>query len=172
MSPESENLDWKKIVVGGSDTFYSISENGLIRNDITGKEKKKRLDRDGYNVVVLWLGSGKSKYTTIHSLVAIAFLGPRPNGMQVNHKDGVKTNNHYSNMEYVTASENTRHAWKNGLSKKQLGESVSSAKLTREQVIFIKHSKGIYRATDLAKKFGVCQSNISHIWANNSWRHV
>ena len=48
----------------------------------------------------------------VHRLVAASFLGqPEPSTLQVNHKDGDKSNNHVRNLEYVTPSENTRHSW-------------------------------------------------------------
>jgi hypothetical protein len=52
---------------------------------------------------------------TIHRLVAAEFLGTCPKGIQVNHKDGDRLNNHASNLEYVTPSENTRHSVVAGL---------------------------------------------------------
>jgi len=52
----------------------------------------------------------------VHALVAAAFLGPRRKGYCVNHKDGVKTNNRVTNIEYVTPRENSRHAVAMGLS--------------------------------------------------------
>ena len=46
-----------------------------------------------------------------HHLVAAAFLGPRPLGMQINHKNGIKTDNYFTNLEYVTPSQNSWHAY-------------------------------------------------------------
>lgn len=53
----------------------------------------------------------------VHRLIAATFLGPRSEGMQVNHKDGDKTNNAVSNLEYVTCSENHLHAFRSGIRK-------------------------------------------------------
>jgi hypothetical protein len=51
----------------------------------------------------------------VHALVAEAFICPRPKGMEVNHKDGVKTNNHFSNLEWLTRRGNAEHARDMGL---------------------------------------------------------
>lgn len=55
----------------------------------------------------------------IHGLVAEAFLGPRPEGYQVDHKDGNRSNNHVSNLEYVTHRENIKRAWVRKLTKQK-----------------------------------------------------
>jgi len=60
--------------------------------------------------------SGKSCF--IHKAVALAFLGPRPSPKhQINHKNGIRTDNSAENLEWVTCKENIRHAWQTGLSK-------------------------------------------------------
>ena len=68
---------------------------------------------DGYERVTLYLESGKRK-EYIHRLVAMAFV-PRFYGDVVNHMDGDKRNNAPSNLEWVTAEENIRHAHRTGL---------------------------------------------------------
>jgi hypothetical protein len=51
----------------------------------------------------------------VHVLVAEVFLGPRPNGAEINHKNGIKADNHYRNLEYTTQAENFQHALDTGL---------------------------------------------------------
>lgn len=70
--------------------------------------------RNGYALVHFQVDRERS-VKTVHELVLAAFVGPRPEGMDINHKDGVKTNNALSNLEYVTRSENHNHAVRLGL---------------------------------------------------------
>lgn len=58
---------------------------------------------------------GKQKHLYIHRLVAKAFIPNPHNKPQINHKDGDPSNNHVSNIEWCTPSENMQHAYKNGL---------------------------------------------------------
>ena len=69
-----------------------------------GRELSVNKDDSGYLRVKM-----NNKSYKIHSLVANFILGERPKDYVVNHKDGVKTNNRPSNLEYVTIAENIRH---------------------------------------------------------------
>ena len=100
----------------------------------------------------------ESRYYSVHRLVMVCF---NPNTydvyqrtMQVNHKDGNKSNNHFnlfnqndSNLEWQSASDNVKHAFKTGLNS-QVGEMNSSAKLSEEQVIEIISLLNMHEFTD------------------------
>lgn len=94
---------------------YEASSLGRIRR-LTGKRTKKRHKwiyyYYGYRKNTGYFFVGKK---AVHDLVTAAFIGPKPPGKQVNHKDGVKTNNVPENLEYVTPAENARHAVEHGL---------------------------------------------------------
>ena len=64
---------------------------------------------------VLLCKEGKNKKWFIHRLVALHFIPNPENKSQVNHKDGIKDNNHISNLEWATSKENNKHAWETGL---------------------------------------------------------
>ncbi len=102
---------WSKI-----DGFenYSVSDNGEVRNDKRDKLKAQRLNRYGYPITSIYK-DGKAYTHRVHRLVADAFVDNPENKPQVNHKDGDKTNNNAENLEWVTGSENMKHAVRTGL---------------------------------------------------------
>ena len=118
---------WKDIQ--GYEGLYQISNLGRIKslermiitsNNITKKISEKILKpclrKNGYYSIVLQKNN-KSKYYTIHRLVAKEFI-PNPNNLpQVNHKDGNKLNNNINNLEWCTNSDNTQHGYDNKLYK-------------------------------------------------------
>ncbi len=99
---------------------YEVSDMGRMRRvkpyqtTLVGKILKT-YSCNGYPAVCLRSHPRKA-HGIIHQLVAVVFIGPRPEGMQINHRDGVKTNNRATNLEYVSASENSRHSVRSGLS--------------------------------------------------------
>jgi hypothetical protein len=118
-SQETLNLEyWKEIESTGG--IYSVSNLGRIKRNTTGgntfvgKILTGRISPKGYYNVVLGC-HGKPRQRLVHTVVCEVFLGPKPKGFQCNHKDGIKTNNRIDNLEYVTASENVKHAYRQGL---------------------------------------------------------
>ena len=92
---------------------YEVSSNGRVRNIKTNRILKGELVK-GYPRVVL-CDRGSYKPVTVHRLVADVFYDGDHDGFQVNHIDGDKTNNFIGNLEWVTCSENLRHAYRSGL---------------------------------------------------------
>lgn len=109
---------WRPIP--GYEDLYSVSDLGRVRREGGGSGARPGrivtpvLGRQGYYVVQLWRHS-KRFPTTVHALVAAAFIGSRPAGAYVNHIDGQKRNNRVVNLEYVTPGENSAHAYRTGL---------------------------------------------------------
>lgn len=88
---------------------YEVSNLGSVRRVQTGKVRKPHYEKRGYAIVDLY-DHGLIGWFSVHRLVALAFLGePANEAMQVNHRDGNKSNNAVSNLEWVTGSENIRH---------------------------------------------------------------
>lgn len=107
---------------------------------------------------------------TVHEVVAAAFIGPRPSGFQINHKDGDKENPHAANLEYVTHGDNVRHAFATGLMK--VGSQRSFAKLDEAKVRAIRSLQGTMPLRGIGEEFGVSQKTIADILARKSWKHV
>lgn len=163
-----DNEQWKPIA---DFPRYTVSDHGRIMNALSGKILNGGFDRDGYCRVCLRTDTEK-KSKQVHSLVAAAFIGPRPTGLHVNHIDGEKTNNHVSNLEYVTSAENTRHAIRLGLNDHK-GENHGMAKLNETEVkgicrLLADGIKGRY----LAGFYGVSEYAISDIKTGRAWGHL
>ena len=90
-------------------TRYEVSNLGRVRNERTGQVLRLRKGRSGYFDVLLKY-KGQEKRFYVHKLVATAFVEGWREGLEVNHKNGVKTDNRAENLEWVTASENHQHA--------------------------------------------------------------
>ena len=90
-------------------TRYEVSNLGRVRNAHTERVLRPRKRRTGYLQVALYY-KGKDKECDVHNLVATAFVEGWREGLEVNHKNGVKTDNRAENLEWVTASENRQHA--------------------------------------------------------------
>nr|DAG76872.1 MAG TPA: homing endonuclease [Caudoviricetes sp.] len=113
----NENEIWKPLV--GYETEYLISSYGRLKSIKHGKSiilKPHINTRNGY-VYYLVSKNGKSKNSRAHRLVALTFIPTSNTKLQVNHKDGNKTNNRADNLEWCTQSENMIHAYKMGLEK-------------------------------------------------------
>ena len=113
----------------------------------------------------------------IHRLVAKAFLGPRPPGLETNHINGIKTDNRIENLEYVTHAENMRHAHDvlNVIAPtRQRGDAHWKSRLTAKDVAAIRETYDGARGamTRLAERYGVSLQHIIRIVKRQSWRHV
>lgn len=89
-----------------------VDKNG-VRRLLKQKTMKLHFDR-GYLCVNLPL-IDRPKHKYVHRLVAMHFISNPENKPTVNHKDGRKSNNHYTNLEWVTEAENMQHASQTGL---------------------------------------------------------
>ena len=109
---------WKPIKE--HENMYSISNFGGVRNLKTGKKLNPYIHRCGYLRVRLYKENTKKTFY-VHRLVAETFI-PNPNNKpQVNHKNGIKTDNRAENLEWCDNSQNQLHAYRNNLRKKYYG---------------------------------------------------
>jgi hypothetical protein len=100
---------------------YEVSNLGRVRRSVGAKTSKAGkilggwLDGHGYRRIT-FMYRGRKVHFSLHVLVARLFIGPRPpTKTQVNHKDLDILNNRWTNLEYVTHAENTRHAMEHGV---------------------------------------------------------
>lgn len=165
---------WKEIP--GYDN-YAVSDQGRVmriargRSTHPGKILRPARNTRGYSNVVL-CHECLPKTFTVHTLVMLAFVGPRPEGMEVNHINGVKTNNRLSNLEYVTPQENSLHATR--VLGKRIGEAAGSAKLTEAQVLEMRAEYDGKRGScaKLARKYGVDHRTIRLAVNGKTWTHI
>lgn len=161
---------WKPIA--GYEELYHESNYGRTKSFWKGKAKilNPSMRRD-YLCVTL-SKDNKPKHFQVHRLVAQAFV-PNPEGKpQVNHIDGCKFNNFVGNLEWATQSENQQHAVDTGLRKQPQGEKHGMAKLTNEQVEYIRLNSKSLTGVQLAEMFGVSASTISQIQTGKIYRNA
>ena len=106
---------------------YSITQDGRVFSHsriakdgrkVLGRWLKPAYDVDGYKRIMLYSGGrGSGKNLRVCRLVALTYINNPENKLFVNHINGNKQDDFVSNLEWVTAKENTQHAWKNGLCK-------------------------------------------------------
>ena len=122
----------------------------------------------GYHVVGISIG-GKVKTRSVHSLVAEAFHGPRPDGHVVNHKNSIRTDNRPENLEWVTPQQNVRHAMLAGRHS-SCGENNPKAKLRAYDVADIRAmiARG-WSDEHIASTFSVSDGTIGRIRRGESW---
>ena len=109
-----------------------------------------------------------------HRLVWENLYGPIPDELEINHKNGIKTDNRPENLEAVTRAENTRHAYKIGLRKAPTGIRCNRSKLTEKEVIAIRtrYAAGGVTQQQLGDEYGITNASISFIIKGRSYPHV
>ena len=181
-------ITWKPVTVPGFDTSHEVSDHGHVASiDRTVKTKKgqRRLARcvlaldthsKGYPSLKLH-HAGRRKRMCVHKLVVLAFIGPAPGPVgvrhgewSINHKDGDKTNNHVSNLEWTQV--NREHAKEMGLIR--CGEDHPHAKLKERDVRLIRYNyaTGAYTYRELGEMFGVSRDHIGTIVRREVWKSV
>lgn len=163
--------------------FYEVSACGKVRS-VSRVVPTRRGPREyrgrvlspshttRYESVVMTAPGRKRESAFIHWLVAAAFLGPRPNGLEIRHLDGNGRNNSASNLAYGTRSENAMDRWAHGTMNQPKGEASAAAVLSEEDVTRIRAQAGSARRRELARRYGVHHSTISSVISRKTWAHV
>lgn len=161
--------EWR--VIPGYNNRYEASNLGRIRR-VSGKAVRQgewRMlkvspDRLGYIRARIMRNDGTSYNVGLHQLVASAFLGPCPEGLEIDHLDRNKSNNRPGNLEYVTHAENLRRAREQG----NWSAVSKTRKLTIEQVAEIRNSTLTQRT--LAVQFGLSQVAVHYIKSGKTYK--
>ena len=111
----SQIIDEEELYTGvyhkiGNNWYDVTYSDGLIISK--GKDCKQMMGKDGYKIVYLWdVDFGKYRRVDVHKVVALLAVPGYKKGLEVDHKDGNKTNNSPENLEWVTHKENMRRMW-------------------------------------------------------------
>lgn len=163
---------------------YVVSRDGRIKNILTGHILKPRKESNGYLRVGITdprVPHKKSTHASVHRVVALTYIPNPENKPQVNHINGDKTDNRVENLEWVTESENQRHAYNSFL--KARGDNITNSKISNAEAHRISrmYSDG-YRIRDIAGRlfddsiselsYHEYMSVISDIVRGHSWKFI
>lgn len=172
-APESTPAEsWRPVV--GWEGLYEVSDLGRVRSlprKLPRYWMKGRVLKPGRsgNYPAVHLADGpRREMRHLHALVSQAFIGPRPDGHEVNHKDRDHSNARMDNLEYVTHPENVRHCVATGRASARPG--TFRGRLTAAQVVEIRASADSHRA--LAQRFAVSPTTIGDVRRRRIWRHI
>ena len=178
---------WKPIK--GFELTYEVSNFGNVRSidwmqihSHTGRKFLKKGKPISIRVGTTWNGyssvgitkNGKQVSKLLHRVIAESFISNPENKPCVNHKNGIKTDNRLSNLEWVTKSENSKHSFKIGLQSNK-GESHPQSKLKNEDVSKIRNLyKDGFTSYQIWKYKYPCLSytTVKDVIAKRVWSHL
>lgn len=163
--------EWREIE--GYEELYEISNIGRVKSLLFNREKILNLimHSQGYHRVKL-SKYNKPTHFLVHRLVGGAFILNTLNKPEINHKNGIKTDNRVSNLEWVTHKENLEHAANNNLLKPIRGEKHGMSKLNELQVRIIRRLMGEITKREMALIFNVGATTIGDIINKKKWKHL
>jgi hypothetical protein len=173
----NENAEiWKDVV--GFEGYYVVSNMGRImrvkgwRNHAAGRIRKPSVTRCGYLSATL-SKDGKQTTKSIHQWVADAFLEPRPDGHEINHINGDKSDNRAENLQWVTHAQNAKYNYDELGRVVVRGSKIGISKLHEDDIPKIRalHGQGLSNRK-IGDMFGVSNTTIWFIIHGTEWTHV
>lgn len=157
-----------------------VSKEGIISNTLTGKQCVHKGKHNTYQRIMY-----KGKSIQAHRIVWMAFNGLIPKDLQINHKNGIKSDNRLVNLEIVTNSQNTQHAFDTGLniitksarrksSERLIGEKNINAKLTDSKVIQIRQQfdENAITKKEIQQKYNISRRTVENMLLGRSYKHL
>lgn len=166
---QTETEEWRWIP--GYEERYQVSNLGRVKSFLRDKTKGYYLRpsyHKGYPHVTLCKFSNPPKRFRVHVLVALTFMGPRPTGKDINHINGVKTDNRPCNLEYVTRQYNLQHAKVNGLNRVTYLTEIQVRQIFELRLIH----KYLVREIVQELHLNVRECSVYQVLNRKTWKHV
>lgn len=147
--------------VSGTGGRYLVSDQGRVRGP-SGRILRAGATRGGYLRVVICDGRGGRRTASVHRLVLSAFRGSPPFDLVARHRNGIRTDNRLSNLEWGTHSQNYADSVRHGTAVRLMGERNGRSKLTdaqREEIRRLYSAGGVTQEA-LGRRFGVSSSAV------------
>ncbi len=162
---------WKKIIIDGIETNYSVSDKGEVRNDVRNRLMTLQ-NQNGYLHCSIRVNK-KPKRCRVHRLVAQAFIENPDNKPFVNHIDGNRTNNAVENLEWTTAAENAQHAVDAGLRQHGNNRPVIQYSMSGERMMtFQSITEAAEETGSRANKIVLCCQRKRRSTNDYQWRYA
>jgi len=147
-------------------TNYAVTECGKVYSHLSGRFLKLAEHNHGYRATTLY-GCDTPTQHLVHRLVATAYI-PNPDNLPtVNHKDGDKTNNHVTNLEWMSYKDNNQHAIDTGLSRKRINKHTD----TMAHTVCTMLMDG-WKQIDITKSLGLDKADVKQIRYSEFYEHV